>query len=116
MEYTDGRRNSGIDSAPVKRFFKSKRGKLITALVCIALVLAYTAAILAVLRGQERKLAEISDKNNALTEEQESLERELERLQGQLEYVNSMEGLLLYAREYLGYVDPNDIIINPDGN
>ena len=38
--------------------------------------------------------------------------REQERLQSNLEYVKSMEGLLRYARENLGYIDDGETRID----
>jgi cell division protein FtsB len=63
-------------------------------------------------RAQQRTLAELNEQRRELVEQVERLTREQERLQSDLEFAKSLEGLLQYARDNLGYLGPDDIRID----
>ncbi len=74
----------------------------------------FTGALLAALVGlvfmsQENKLASIRQEQAALGEEYANLQMEKQRIEYMIEYAQSEEYLLQYAREKLGYVKPGDI-------
>lgn len=71
---------------------------------------AILVAVLAmVLVSQERKLADIRQEQQVLAEEHAALQLEKQRIEYMIEYAQSEEYLLQYAREKLGYVKPGDI-------
>ena len=80
--------------------------------VLILLVIAFVAFIGTQFYLQQKKLDEITTEKQQLQQKIEELTREQERLESNLEYVKSPEGLLQYAREYLGYNLPDDIRID----
>ena len=63
-------------------------------------------------RAQQEKLDELEAERQRLEDRLDELSRENEELLGRLEYTDSLEGLLEYARENLGYVFPDDTIID----
>lgn len=74
----------------------------------------FAGALLAVALGlvflsQERKLEAIRQEQQALGEEYAALQAEKQRIEYMIEYAQSEEYLLQYAREKLGYVKPGDI-------
>ncbi len=91
---------------------KGRRFKLAVRVICIVLVLGLAAFIATQLYFQHKKLAEIRSETARLRQQIEELTREKERLESNLEYVKSPEGLLQYAREYLGYTLPDDVRID----
>ncbi|MBO4848227.1 MAG: septum formation initiator family protein [Clostridia bacterium] len=91
------------------RLFKEGTVRVIAIIVCVALFLGFIAFIFTQLRSQQRKLAELMQEKQRLNDELDALAREQERLQSNLEYVKSLEGLLQYARDNLGYIGPDDI-------
>lgn len=78
--------------------------RFIFVLVVVLLALAGAA-----LFSQEQKLAEIESKKQALADEYDELENEKQRLQYMIEYAQTDEYLIQYAREKLGFVAPDDI-------
>ena len=59
--------------------------------------------------SQQTKLTSIAEETAALQQQLDALKVEEERLERMLEYMQTEEYLLQYAREKLGYVFPNDI-------
>ena len=59
--------------------------------------------------SQQTKLTAITEETAALQQQLDALKVEEERLERMLEYMQTDEYLLQYAREKLGYVFPNDI-------
>lgn len=116
MAVTDGRRDTGFDTEILETTV-SKRGVKIAliALACVVLV-AFGWFFLKTLRDQDRKLDELIAQKQQLEDRLDELSREKERLESKLEYTNSLEGLLQYARENLGYVFPDDIRYEDQGN
>ena len=62
-----------------------------------------------VLFSQEGKLHAIAAEQAALNEEYDSLLIEKQRIEYMIEYAQSEEYILQYAREKLGFVMPDDI-------
>ena len=67
------------------------------------------AAFVMVFVGQENKLAAIEEEQQSLSQEYEALELEKQRIEYMIEYAQSEEYILQYAREKLGFVKPDDI-------
>lgn len=67
------------------------------------------AALCLVFVSQERKLAAIRQEQQALHDEYAALQTEKQRIEYMIEYAQSEEYLLQYAREKLGYVKPGDV-------
>lgn len=87
-----------------KKRFKLKRGFLI-ALACTAGAIA----LLCVYCSQESKLKSIYAEQNELQGQIDALGSEEERLEYMIEYAQSDEYLLQYAREKLGYIKSDEI-------
>ncbi len=92
-----------MKSSGEKRF-KLKRGFLI-ALACTA----GAVALLCVYCSQDSKLKSIHAAQKELQEQIDALESEEERMEYMIEYAQSDEYLLQYAREKLGYIKPGEI-------
>ena len=90
---------------------KAKRKKIAIA-VAAALLVLFLAGIIFRLHGQRVKQAELNDQILKLEDKVNELMREKERLQSDLEFTKSLEGLLQYARDNLGYKLPDDIRID----
>lgn len=71
-------------------------------------------AFVVVFIGQENKLAAIEEEQAALSQEYEALELEKQRIEYMIEYAQSEEYILQYAREKLGFVKPDDIQFSLD--
>ena len=108
MAVTDGRRDSGIDRGKVDELLHSKRLRTIVGVFALVLIIAFFVLIAMKYREQERMLNELEAELKQLTEQYESISRERELLESKLEYTKSLEGLLQYARDNLGYIDPGD--------
>lgn len=76
------------------------------------LLLAFAIFFFTGMRAQREKLRELEQQRWQLENRIDELTREQERLQSNLEFVKSLEGLLRYARDNLGYVEPGDIRID----
>lgn len=63
------------------------------------------------MKTQRDKLRDLQQERWELENKIDELTREQERLQSDLEFAKSLEGLLQYARDHLGYVEPGDIRI-----
>ncbi len=116
MSVTDGRRDSGLDSERIERGFKRKGVKIALIAAACILVVAFVLALAMMYRDQEKKLDELIAQRQQLEDRLDELAREKERLESKLEYTNSLEGLLQYARDNLGYVFPDDTRYEDDGN
>ncbi len=95
-------------------FFKSEKFKKALPWVGLALLLLIVGFTVKEHFSQQRKLNELLSEKARLQTQVEELNREHERLLSNLEFVKSREGLLWYAREYLGYTGPDDVVISPD--
>lgn len=66
--------------------------------------------------GQQVKINELKNKQEALTEAVEQAETDLSRLEHRSEYMNTSEYVENTAREKFGLVYEDEIIIEPEGN
>lgn len=85
--------------------------KRLAIVIAVVLLAAFLVGIVFRLRYQRAKLAELNEQTRILEDKVNELMREKERLQSNLEFTKSLEGLLQYARENLGYKLPEDIRI-----
>lgn len=83
-------------------------------LIAVVLLFAFLIGIVFRLRYQRTKLRELNEQTRQLEDRVNELMREKERLQSDLEFTKSLEGLLQYARDNLGYKLPEDIRIEDD--
>ena len=112
MAFTDGRRDTGIGTGKLGGWLRSRGVKIVAVIIVILLFLAFCAAMLFMYKDQERKLNELAAEKQRLSDKVDELSREKERLESKLEYTKSLEGLLQYARDILGYLGPDDIRID----
>lgn len=95
-----------------KRIHRRRRSYYI-AIAVLAVLIAVTLCI--VIPEAERRTAqanEIEKAKQQKLEELRALELKLDTMQGKIQYTESEEHLLRYAREYLGYMLPGDIRID----
>lgn len=95
-----------------KRIHRRRRIYYI-AIAVLAVLIAVTLFI--VIPEAERRTAqanEIEKAKQQKLEELRALELKLDTMQGKIQYTESEEYLLRYAREYLGYMLPGDIRID----
>ena len=85
----------------LKEFFRPR--------VVIPLFMILIAVMLGIKLSQQTKMDRIAEEKAQLTSEYAALEVEQERLERMLEYMQTDDYLMQYAREKLGYVFPNDI-------
>lgn len=85
--------------------------KRLAIVIAVVLLAAFLVGIVFRLRYQRAKLSELNEQTRILEDKVNELMREKERLQSNLEFTKSLEGLLQYARENLGYKLPEDIRI-----
>lgn len=85
--------------------------KRLAIVIAVVLLAAFLVGIVFRLRYQRAKLAELNEQTRILEDKVNELMREKERLQSNLEFTKSLEGLLQYARENLGYKLPEDVRI-----
>ena len=95
-------------------FFKNKTVKLAAVVLAVLLVAGFFVFMIAQLRAQQRKLREISEEKARLVDRLAELQRDQERIESNLEYVKSLEGLLRYAREHYGYIGEGDVRVDVD--
>lgn len=81
--------------------------------ILILFVAAFLSA-LATYNAHIRRAEEIDEKREELLRQLHELENRRETLEGMIEYTESEEFLLRYAREYLGYMFEGDIRIDVD--
>lgn len=97
---------------PRRRILRRRRIYYI-AIAVLAVLIAVTLFI--VIPEAERRTAqanEIEKAKQQKLEELRALELKLDTMQGKIQYTESEEYLLRYAREYLGYMLPGDIRID----
>ncbi len=97
---------------PRSRILRRRRIYYI-AIAVLAVLIAVTLFI--VIPEAERRIAqanEIEKAKQQKLEELRALELKLDTMQGKIQYTESEEYLLRYAREYLGYMLPGDIRID----
>lgn len=90
-----------------------KRRIYYMAIAVLAVLIVVTLCI--VIPETERRTAqanEIEKAKQQKLEELRALELKLDTMQGKIQYTDSEEYLLRYAREYLGYMLPGDIRID----
>lgn len=87
---------------------KQFRLKLKARYVILAFLLAF-CILGGIYLSQQTKMTTIEEETAALQAQLDALRVEEERLERMLEYMQTDDYLLQYAREKLGYVYPNDI-------
>ncbi len=87
--------------AETKKHKKKPLGLLVGLFCATAFVVVFIA--------QENKLSAIQAEQAALGQEYDALELEKQRIEYMIEYAQSEEYILQYAREKLGFVKPDDI-------
>ena len=85
--------------------------RLIILIAGAVLVIGLVVFFAVGMRAQREKELEQQQHLWELEQKYEELLREKERLESRIEFVKSSEGLLQYARDYLGYLAPGDIRI-----
>ncbi len=116
MAVTDGRRDSGLHLSSIKDITNTVGFRVAATVTAAVVVLAFIGMLFFMLREQDRKLSELENRRQELEQQLDELAREKERLEGKLEYTNSIEGLIQYARDNLGYVFPDDVRIDDGTN
>ena len=116
MAFTDGRRDTGIGTGKLGGWLRSRGVKAVAIILVVLIFFALCAAMFMMYRDQERKLNELLAEKQRLSDTVDKLSRENERLENKLEYTKSLEGLLRYARDNLGYIYPDDTRYDDDGN
>ena len=91
---------------------RSGTTKIIAAAAVLLFVVGFVIFIAVQLHQQKEKLTELNQERWRLEQRIDELMREQERLQSDLEFTKSLEGLLQYARDNLGYIEPGDIRID----
>ena len=86
---------------------KRKRFKIKAGYIMLAFLLA-SCILGGIYLAQETQLSSISEEKEALQATLDGLKVEEERLSRMLEYMQTNDYLLQYAREKLGYVYPDD--------
>lgn len=96
-----------------RRRIQRRRRVYYIAIAVLTVLIAVT--LLVVIPEAERRTAqarEIEKAKQQKLEELRALELKLDTMQGKIQYTESEEYLLRYAREYLGYMLPGDIRID----
>ncbi|MBQ9832519.1 MAG: septum formation initiator family protein [Clostridia bacterium] len=93
---------------------KNKIKYKITPKLAIAFGVVCACFIAVVLIGQAQRQAEIDSEMAQLEAEYQLLYNEKQRLENMVDYVQSEDYLLQYAREKLGFVKPDDIKFDID--
>ena len=86
---------------------KRKRFKIKAGYIMLAFLLAF-CILGGIYLAQETQLSSISEEKEALQATLDGLKVEEKRLSRMLEYMQTNDYLLQYAREKLGYVYPDD--------
>lgn len=92
----------------IREFFKNNTAKTVAILLIVAVFLGFVGFMTSQFISQKKMLREMELEKQRLSDRIDELLREQERLQSDLEYVKSPEGLLQYARDHLGYIFPGD--------
>ena len=108
MAYTDGRRDTGMGTGRLGAFLSSRGARILIWVLVIALLFGLFYALYSMYSSQEKKLSELDAQRKQLEERVDELSREKTLMESKLKYIESLEGLLQYARENLGYIDPGD--------
>ncbi|MCR5611540.1 MAG: septum formation initiator family protein [Clostridiales bacterium] len=90
-------------------------GKTLRLIAFIAAALFFVGFVVFIaveFHQQKEKLTELNQERWRLQERVDELTREQERLQSDIEFTKSLEGLLQYARDHLGYIEPGDTRID----
>lgn len=116
MAVTDGRRDSGFDTEVFENAVNKRGVRTVLIVLICAVIVVLGWFFYKTLRDQDAKLDELIAQKQELEDRLDELSREKERLESKLEYTNSLEGLLQYARENLGYVFPDDTRYEDQGN
>ena len=115
MAVTDGRHDTGLGTSRLGRFLRSKGAVIIIWIVVASALFALLAGLYTMYQKQESKLNELEQQRIQLEERVDELSREKELMESKLKYISSLEGLLNYARENLGYIDPGDTRYDDNG-
>ena len=94
---------------------KKRRFKLKAGYIMLAFLLAF-CVLGGIYLSQQTRLDYIADEKDSLQSQLDSLKVEEERLSRMLEYMQTNDYLLQYAREKLGYVYPNDLKFYENSN
>lgn len=94
---------------------KKRRFKLKAGYIMLAFLLAF-CVLGGIYLSQQTRLDSIADDKDSLQSQLDSLKVEEERLSRMLEYMQTNDYLLQYAREKLGYVYPNDLKFYENSN
>lgn len=86
---------------------KNQKGRLRAGYIIAAFMLAF-CIVGGIFLSQQTRLESIAEERSRLQAELDNLKVEQERLTRMLEYMQTNDYLLQYAREKLGYVYPND--------
>ncbi len=101
---------AGQNKQPIQWKLRIQKGSLVVKVALIAVLLLSTGALL-MLRGALRQTQAQTD---ALREEAASVEQENDKLQQDIDDLGTVEGILRLAREKLGLVEPDTVIIEPE--
>jgi len=88
-----------------------RRSKPLTKVVVIAAIVLSIAALVTLRWTQNDILSEIEDMHQQIAQ----LEQENAALEEKLDNLGSVQGVMDVAREELGLVDPDTVIIQPEG-
>ncbi len=94
---------------------KKRRFKLKAGYIMLAFLLAF-CVLGGIYLSQQTRLDSIADEKDSLQSQLDSLKVKEERLSRMLEYMQTNDYLLQYAREKLGYVYPNDLKFYENSN
>lgn len=94
---------------------KKRRFKLKAGYIMLAFLLAF-CVLGGIYLSQQTRLDSIADEKDSLQSQLDSLKVEEERLSRMLEYMQTNDYLLQYAREKLGYVYPNELKFYENSN
>ena len=91
------------------RLVRARSSKLAKVAVCLAIVLS-TVALLAL----HAVTLDAKAQAEALKEQAQKLEQENDRLESNIDNLGSLEGAEQIAKDELGMVDPDTVIIEPE--
>lgn len=116
MAVTDGRRDTGIGTGKLAAIIGGATLHIILRILVVLIIVGFAMVMLFMYRDQERKLNELAAEKQQMQDRLDELAREKERLESKLQYTQSLEGLLQYARNNLGYVFPDDTRYDDNGD
>ncbi len=100
-------KNTAAEEKQAKKIPKKNKNRKKRLGVLMGLVLGGLFCL--VFLSQQSKLDAIYQEQAALSSEKAALEMEKERIEYMIEYAQSEEYILQYAREKLGFVRPDDV-------